>query len=124
MALAQRFHALAQRLFGPLAVFNIGIGSIPFDQISFLIAKRHGARQEPAVFSIGSPNAHFEIELLPFGKIPPGSFQYLATVFAMDDADRSRFEGLLPVETGIVKPALIDIIDRTSRQNYPDLLRD
>src|SRR5215510_12850939 len=124
MAFAQCFLALAQRIFGPLAVFDIGIGPIPFDQVSFLIAKRHGARQEPAVFSIGFSNASFEIELLAFGKILPGSFHYLATVVTMDDTDRPRIEGLLPGETGIVKPALVDIIDRTSRQNYPDLLRD
>src|ERR1700692_700615 len=54
---AESLLALSQRLLGPLAVRNIGIGSIPFDDLSRLVAQRRRTAQEPAIFSICAPDA-------------------------------------------------------------------
>src|ERR1700682_6128343 len=46
---------------GPLSVLDVGNRSIPFDDVSQLVAQRHGAAQEPTVCTVGP--AHAELEL-------------------------------------------------------------
>src|ERR1700676_4985100 len=50
---------------GPLSVLDVGNRSIPFDDVSQLVAQRHGAAWEPAVFTISPAHAELELGMLP-----------------------------------------------------------
>src|SRR6266850_1714251 len=44
-----------------LPIFNIGIRSIPSNDVSRLITQRYGADQEPAIFAIETPQPCFHL---------------------------------------------------------------
>src|SRR5258708_839404 len=48
-----------QCFLGLLSVFNIETGSKPFDDTPLLVAERRGANQEPVIYSVSPPQAHF-----------------------------------------------------------------
>ena len=52
-------------LFRLLPVFDIGTRAVPLDDVSQLVAQRHGAEQEPAILPVSSPNACFSLERFP-----------------------------------------------------------
>jgi hypothetical protein len=53
--LAQIRLILPQPVFGPLPVIDVGIDSIPSDDVALLIVHRYSADQEPAIFSVEAP---------------------------------------------------------------------
>src|SRR6266404_7607892 len=53
--------ALLTRNLGALLILDIDTRSVPFDDPTHLIAQRLGAKQEPAIFAIKVPEAHFNI---------------------------------------------------------------
>src|ERR1700739_1604145 len=44
--------AFSKALLGPLAIFNVDSGSIPFDDLSCFFAQRYIANKPPAIFSV------------------------------------------------------------------------
>src|SRR5215467_13792468 len=50
------------KLIGLLAVFNVDVRAIPFDDHSRVVYQRHTAHQKPAVLSIGTANAPLLLE--------------------------------------------------------------
>src|SRR5262249_60359212 len=57
--------ALPQRLFGLLAIFDVGVRPIPLDDIPLLIELRYCARQEPAVLTVSPPQTYFDLIIPP-----------------------------------------------------------
>src|SRR5262245_39616702 len=53
-----------EQCLSPLAIFNIGIRSVPFDNVSRLVAQRHAAEQEPAILSVKPPQTCFNFNWL------------------------------------------------------------
>ena len=51
--------AALERLFGALAIFNIGAGPVPSDDVPGFVTKRLGAYEEPSIDSIMPPYAGF-----------------------------------------------------------------
>src|SRR6266478_4023861 len=58
-----------------LAVVNIDGYSVPLDDISLLVAERHGANQEPAIFPVSPPHPYFILGGLPSGEVREPFFQ-------------------------------------------------
>ena len=60
-AFAAKFpFVLPQLLFRPLSVLDVGIGSIPSDNIAGLVLQRFYSDEEPAVGSIVAAEARFD----------------------------------------------------------------
>src|ERR1700682_5788346 len=57
--LRDRIEQRPRLAFCPLAVLNIDGYSIPLQEVSLLIPQRRGANQDPAIFSVSPPQAHF-----------------------------------------------------------------
>jgi hypothetical protein len=62
---AQFVERTLQGIFGPFTVFDFSTRSKPLDDVSYLVAQWHGANQEPAIFPVGPPQAHFIVEGFP-----------------------------------------------------------
>src|SRR3984893_14770136 len=62
---AKPLFALPQPLLGPFPVLDINARSIPFDDVSGLVAPRYGMDQPPAIHSIGPPQSGFMLERCP-----------------------------------------------------------
>jgi len=62
---AKLLFILAEPDLSPFQVIDIGVRTVPFDDIAEPIAKRIDSKQEPAIFSIMAPNACFEFTWLP-----------------------------------------------------------
>ena len=63
--IAEALLALPQRHLGPFAVLDVDARSIPFDDISDLVAKRYVMDQVPAVHSTSPPHPSFIVERYP-----------------------------------------------------------
>src|ERR1700676_5775974 len=48
-----------------LAVFDIDTSSIPLDDVSRFIVKRHAAEEPPTKFTVRPPHPHFTLSRLP-----------------------------------------------------------
>src|SRR6266550_4210500 len=48
-----------------LPVLDVGIRSIPLNNISQFVSQRHGAEQEPAIFPVSPAKARFSLERFP-----------------------------------------------------------
>src|ERR1700681_1287576 len=108
----------------PLSVLDVRNRSIPFDDVSQLVAQRHGAVQEPAVFTVSPAHAELELGMLP-------SCQRRAPVLSGDcyivRMERGQYAvgvKVSPSETVILHPRLIDEINGAVRQSAPDHARD
>src|SRR5580698_9427626 len=62
LASLQLLSVTAELFFRGLALLNIQAGSIPFENVSVVVANRHFAVEHPAVFSVGSADARFVFE--------------------------------------------------------------
>src|SRR5437763_3892051 len=94
-----------QRIFGSLSILDIGTRSIPLDDLSLLIAQRHGADQKPAIFSIGAAQAHFIFVRFPGRHVRTPLFQDSWNVFGMNGA-RWLFDVLLQRNARVVQATL------------------
>src|ERR1700682_3379366 len=54
-----------QQHLGPLSVLDLQTGSIPFDDVSPLVAQRHVADQPPAIISVRPPHPCFYLHRFP-----------------------------------------------------------
>src|ERR1700688_2137654 len=57
--IAESLLALAKRIFGTLLVFDVGIGAVPFDDVSEFVTQRLGTAQEPAIFTVRPADAFY-----------------------------------------------------------------
>jgi len=71
--IAESLLALAKRVFGSLLVFDVGIGAVPFDDVSEFVTQRLGTAQEPAIFTIRPADAFYVLVRSPgfHGDAPP-----------------------------------------------------
>jgi hypothetical protein len=53
-----------QRLLRPLAVVDIGVGPVPFNDIAAVVEQRVGAEQEPAVLAVIPAQSRFALSRL------------------------------------------------------------
>jgi hypothetical protein len=65
------------------AIFDIGIGSIPFDDITVLVAERRVPIEEPTIFSGGRSNARFRFKRSTRGHIRASRLQEFRQVLGM-----------------------------------------
>ena len=59
--LSQLHFVLPELFFSPLSVFDVGIGSIPVDDIPVLVAQGFGPEQEPPIFSVEASHACLDL---------------------------------------------------------------
>src|SRR2546426_11356823 len=78
-----------------LELGDVGTRSVPLDNISLLIAQRHGADQEPAIFPVSAAQTHFILVRFPSRHTRAPLFQDSWNVFGLNWA-RRRFKILLP----------------------------
>ena len=55
--IAESLLARSKRIFGTLLVFDVGIGAVPFYDVSELVTQRLGTAQEPAIFPVRPADA-------------------------------------------------------------------
>ncbi len=60
--------ALEEGLLGALAVFDVGVGSVPLDDVAGLIAERSAAEEKPAVLAVGAAHSCFDLARLSAGE--------------------------------------------------------
>ena len=83
-----------------------------------LVAQRHGADQEPAIFPVNAAQTHFILVRFPSSHAHKPLFHDPWKVFGMNCA-RRLFKCLLQREARIFHPTLIDEINGAVRQNAP-----
>src|SRR5438874_13608889 len=96
-----------------LAVLDIDSRSVPLDDISLLIAQRHGAHQEPAIFPVGAPQTQFILARFPDSHVRAPLFHDSREVFRMNCASCSCDPHRQRKARGF-KPTLIDAIKDAS----------
>src|SRR3984957_4422392 len=71
--IAESLLALSKRILGLLLVFDVGIGAVPFYDVSELVTQRLGTAQEPAIFTIRPADAFYVLIRSPGfqGDAPP-----------------------------------------------------
>src|SRR5712692_11936537 len=126
---------LPQLRFGLLEVFDIGVGSVPPDDIASFIAQRLDPDEEPTILTVVTPMSYFELTRLPcrknlmqalghrargivgmicgFGKVVSGR---CSPRLALPTAIH-----FFPRETGVLMPALIEVGDAAIRAKAPRL---
>src|SRR5438093_5665026 len=105
-------------LLSPPAFGDVDARSIPSNDVSCVIAQRGGANQEPAIFPVGPPQAHFILGGLPRSHVRAPLFHDPWKVFGMD-CERRLFNVLLQREARIVQRTPIDEINDAVRPNAP-----
>src|SRR5437016_2853435 len=93
-----------------LPVLDVGTRSIPFDDVSFLVAQRHGAEQEPARFPVSPPQACFSLQRFPGRQGRAPLVHEPCTVFRMNRGLPALAQSVLQRETRIFQPTLIEEI--------------
>src|SRR4029077_21118236 len=78
--------ARAHCLFGTLTIVNLHRDSVPLEDISLLISKRHGTSQKPAVFPICRAPAVRVVERGAGGQRRPPLLQVSINVFGVNRA--------------------------------------
>src|ERR1700752_42604 len=116
--------AALQGTLGPLSILNIGVCAVPSHNISCLVAKRRRTKQEPAVFSIEAPHPRLDL-------LCGSARQHVAPAVEQSGEIRRMYCGLpLPAEssfnrqTGIVEPALVQILGVSVGSRLPRESRD
>src|SRR5260221_338226 len=107
-----------QRCFSPLQVFNVSRYTVPLNEVSLLVSQRRGANQEPAIFPVSPPQAHFFLVRFPDRHLHEPPFYDSWNVFRMNWA-RRIFDILLQRKAGIVHPTLIEEINDAVRPKAP-----
>src|SRR6266480_4872215 len=102
-----------------LAVLDIDSRSVPLDDISLLIAQRHGADQDPAIYPVGAPQTQFILALFPDSHVRTPLFHDPWGIFWMNCAHRIC-KSLLQRQARVFKPTLIGEIKSAVRQQSPD----
>src|SRR5258708_39580817 len=54
-------------LLGPLAIFNVGDDTIPFDDVAGFISQRNATLQMPAILPVGAAETHLVLKRLAAG---------------------------------------------------------
>ncbi len=104
----------AQRILGLLSVLDIGRRSVPLYDLPPLVAQRHGADQEPAVFPVRAAKTHFILARFPSSHVDRPFFQDAWKVIGMNYLIR-LFQCVLEREARVLQPALIDEINGVAR---------
>ena len=94
--------APAQGIFGLLAILNVGIGPIPFDDASALIEERCRAVQEPSIRAVSPADARFVLIRCPGGDILAPRFNDPGQVFGVVGGLPTGALGLGQREAGVV----------------------
>ena len=97
--------------------------SVPLNEVSLLVAQRHGANQKPAILSVSPPQAHFILGGFPSGQVHEPLFHDSWKIFGMNWA-RRVFDFLFQSETRIVQPTLIEEVCGAVRISGPCQRRD
>src|SRR5438552_15797024 len=90
-----------------LELGDVGTRSVPLDDVSLLIAQRHGADQEPAIFPVSAAQTHFILGRFPSSHVHNPLFHDPWKVLWMNYAI-CLFKCLLQREARIFQPTLID----------------
>src|SRR5271166_2607656 len=116
--------ALAQRLLGLLPVLDIDARSIPFDDVSDLVAQRYVIDQPPAICSICPPGSGFKLERYPGrqGGAPP--LRIPRTIFGMVQRLQALAAEVFHSQTVVLQRTAIDEIDGAVRQSAHDDIRN
>ncbi len=114
----EAFLALPQRLLSLLAVLDIGTRSVPLDNISLLIAQRHGTDQKPAIFPVSAAQTHFILGRFPGCHVRSPHFHDPRNIFGMNWASWFFYK-LFQRKSAIVRPTLIEEINHAVRPNTP-----
>src|SRR6476646_10020674 len=112
--------AAAQGVLGPLARFDIGVGSIPFDDVALLIAQRRGTIEEPAILPVGAADAAFAFPRLSGSDALVARLHDVVNVVGMVHDAPAQPLGLAVGEAGEVEPPLIQKVGPAVRQNAKD----
>src|SRR6266851_9798829 len=67
LRLRQVRFAAPEGFLGPLAIFDVGDDTIPFDDVAGFISQRHAALQMPAIFPICAPETQLVLKRLAAG---------------------------------------------------------
>src|ERR1700682_5760907 len=121
--LEKAFLASKQHL-GPPSVLDVSNRSIPFEDVSQLVAQRHGAVQEPAVFTVSPAHAELELGMLPSCQRRAPVLSGDCYIVRMERGQYAVAVEVSPSETVILHPRLIDEINGAVRQSAPDHARD
>src|ERR1700738_228281 len=101
-----------QRVLGPLLVLYIVADSVPADDLAVLIAQRHAAHQEPAIFAVSSAETLLHFERLPCRQVSAPSGINPREIIGMDRDRPALPPQAVLRETDIGSPGLIDEIGR------------
>src|SRR6266404_1815077 len=110
----------AQDLFSALSVLDIGTCSVPFNDLSQLVAQRHCADEQPAKFPVSPPQACFSFQRFPSSQGRPPLFQEPCKILLMNCNFPAPIQPVLQRETRIFQPTLILELSGTVRQSAPD----
>src|SRR6266481_8237098 len=105
LSFGQLAFALLELLFRALAILNVDRDSVPLNEVSLLVAQRRCANQEPTIFPVSTPQAHFILVPFPSRHLRAPLFQDSGNVFGMHWA-RGLFDVFFQRKAGIVHPTL------------------
>ena len=117
--IAKSLLARAKRVFGTLLVFDVGVGTVPFDDVSELVTQRLRPAQEPAIFPVRPADALYVLVRSPgFHGVAP-LIHHVSALAGMKHVDPF---GALQIVQGKadILPTPIDEIQRAIRRSTPD----
>ena len=111
--------AYAQRFLGALPLFDVGVDSVPFDNIARFIARRIGAEQEPSVLSVASTQPRLGLSQLSGSQdgLPRGSKP--VEVVGMDRGRPAPTLCLFGREAHVVEIMLVEEFGSAVRSSRP-----
>ena len=119
----QRLVEGAQRRFRVAPLCDVGIGADPADDLAFVVAHRHGPRQEPAIDAIGAPKPEFDLVRRSAGdRFAPG-LSCKGQVFRMDDRCPSLAVQRSGLRAGIFINAAVEPVQLPVRLACPGVIR-
>jgi hypothetical protein len=107
------------RLLRPPSVLNIGVYSVPFDDLSGCIGDRARTEEEPAIIAVEPPQARFHFTWLARSQNGTPTFQELRQVFEVDRSLPAPATGLGNAKAGVFAPALIEEVDMPVGKRSP-----
>lgn len=121
--LSQLLLVLSQPGFSPLEVVDIGIRSVPLEDVALLVAHGLDADDEPTILAVMATQSYFGLAGFRRRK-NLGPLGHRAWGLVGMNNDLGDVAPVLHRETRVLLPALIDIGDGAIRAKAPRLCRD
>ncbi len=110
-----------QQRLGPLPIFDVDRGSVPFDDVSHLVVERCVADQQPAIITVSGPDPDFALHRLPGCHRCAPQVEKPGQIVGMTCVTPSPTEQLFQGPTGEVHETLIDEVDGSVGQGAPGM---